>query len=168
MNHQVKWRWKQKRSPRLQKHVGGIRTRTHAHMWEKKQNTWHGYRNSHVYYKCVKKAFFHASIMNKGVSRRAEDKDGYGWGGGGVKSERVCVGWRAKRRGWEGEGGERRGLGGKKRKGRHLGFPAVTDGRGRKKATDTLHLSHCLRYLPLFLLSLSFALCRSMNWVITL
>lgn len=38
-----------------------------------------------MYYKCVKKAFFHASIMNKGVSRRAEDKDGYGWGGGGGK-----------------------------------------------------------------------------------
>lgn len=63
--------------------------RTHAHMWEKKQNTWHGYRNSHVYYKCVKKAFFHASIMNKGVSRRAEDKDGYGWGGGGKEWEGV-------------------------------------------------------------------------------
>lgn len=143
-------------------------TRMHAHTWEKKPKhlTWLP-KFTHVYYKCVKKAFLHASIMNKGVSRRAEDKDGYGWGGG-VKSERVCVGGRAKRRGWEGEGGERRGLGGKKRKGRHLGFPAVTDGRGRKKATDTLHLSHCLRYLPLFLLSLSFALCRSMNWVITL
>lgn len=79
--------------------MGGIRTRTHARTNVRKKTkhlTWLP-KFTHVYYKCVKKAFLHASIMNKGISRRAEDKDGYGWGG--VKSERVCVGWRAKRRG---------------------------------------------------------------------
>lgn len=43
----------------------------------------------------------------------------------------------------------KRSLGGKKMKGRHLGFLTVTDGRGGKKRTDTLHLTHCLHYLLL-------------------
>lgn len=94
-----------------------------------------------VHYKSVKEAFLHASIMNKGVSRRGGLKPEVGVV---VKSERVSVGGKAKRG---------RGLCGKERKGRRLRFPTVTDGRGRKKETDTLHLTHCLDYL---LLCLSF------------
>lgn len=60
-----------------------------------------------------------------------------------VKSESVSVG-----------GKLRMGLGGMKRKGRHLRFPTVTDGRGGKKETDTLHHTHCPTYLLAALLFL--------------
>lgn len=78
MNHKVKRGGKKEARGCKKKWVAS----THMHVREKKgkKTLTCLLQFTHMYYKCVKKAFLHASIMNKGVSRRAEDEAGVGSG----------------------------------------------------------------------------------------